>query len=92
MENQVEKHYATGSNLANSIAVSLSQMGKSPENLNTTDLSTFDEFHIRGRKATLELGNQMRLDRDSRVIDVGSGLGGPARTLAESFGCHVTGD
>jgi ubiquinone/menaquinone biosynthesis C-methylase UbiE len=91
MENQVEKHYATGSNLANSIAANLSQAGKSPDDLNTADLATVDEFHIRGRKATLELGNRMRLGRDSRVLDIGSGLGGPARTLAESFGCHVTG-
>ena len=91
MENQVEKHYATGNDLARSIAASLSQMGKSPANLNTDDLAPIDEFHIRGRKATLELGKQMRLGRDSRVIDIGSGLGGPARTLAESFGCHVTG-
>jgi cyclopropane fatty-acyl-phospholipid synthase-like methyltransferase len=33
----------------------------------------------------------MNLDTSSRVLDIGSGLGGPARTLAETFGCHVTG-
>lgn len=33
----------------------------------------------------------MRLDAASRVLDIGSGLGGPARTLAETYGCAVTG-
>jgi ubiquinone/menaquinone biosynthesis C-methylase UbiE len=91
MDNQVEKHYVTGSNLADSIVARLSEMGKNLDNLTTGDLATVDEFHIRGRKATLELGNQMGLGRETRVLDIGSGLGGPARTLAETFGCHVTG-
>src|SRR5438552_1249972 len=42
-------------------------------------------------KATLELAGQMNLRRDAGVLDIGSGLGGPARTLAEEYGCHVTG-
>jgi ubiquinone/menaquinone biosynthesis C-methylase UbiE len=33
----------------------------------------------------------MRLGPAARVLDIGSGLGGPARTLAETYGCHVTG-
>ena len=33
----------------------------------------------------------MGLDRESHVLDLGSGLGGPARTLAEAHGCRVTG-
>jgi ubiquinone/menaquinone biosynthesis C-methylase UbiE len=39
----------------------------------------------------LELAAQMALSKDTRVLDIGSGLGGPARTLAEEYGCHVTG-
>jgi ubiquinone/menaquinone biosynthesis C-methylase UbiE len=39
----------------------------------------------------LELAEGMRLNGDSRVLDVGSGLGGTARTLAAEYGCHVTG-
>jgi ubiquinone/menaquinone biosynthesis C-methylase UbiE len=59
--------------------------------LTTADLATIDEFHIRGRKATLELAAQMKLTAGSHVLDIGSGLGGPARTVAESYGCRMTG-
>ncbi len=33
----------------------------------------------------------MNLNARSHVLDIGSGLGGPARTLAETYGCRVTG-
>ena len=39
----------------------------------------------------MELAARMKLRESSRVLDIGSGLGGPARTLAEAYGCHVTG-
>jgi cyclopropane fatty-acyl-phospholipid synthase-like methyltransferase len=37
----------------------------------------------------MELAAQMNLNADSHVLDIGSGLGGPARTLAETYGCQV---
>ena len=91
MVDQVQKHYGGGSDLADSIARNLQAAGKNLEVLKTSDLSTVDEFHNRGRKATLELGGHMKLGEDSYILDIGSGLGGPARTLAEEYGCHVTG-
>jgi ubiquinone/menaquinone biosynthesis C-methylase UbiE len=59
--------------------------------ITTADLASIDEFHIRGRAATLELAGRMEIGPRSRVLDIGSGLGGPARTLAETFGCTVIG-
>ena len=91
MTDQVQTHYGDGVNLADSIARKLKAAGKNLEDLKTSDLSTVDEFHIRGRKATLELGCQMNLGKDSDVLDIGSGLGGPARTIAQEYGCRVTG-
>ena len=91
MPDQVQTHYSGGGDLADKIAQKLAAAGKNLNDLKTSDLSTVDEFHIRGRKATLELGRQMNLSRDSNVLDIGSGLGGPARTLAEEYGCHITG-
>jgi ubiquinone/menaquinone biosynthesis C-methylase UbiE len=87
----VANHYSGGGDLSSVIADSLQRAGKDLDKLTTADLASVDEFHIRGRKATLELVQALNLDVSSRVLDIGSGLGGPARTLAESFGCHVTG-
>lgn len=91
MVDRVAAHYAGGGSLANAIAESLRNAGKDLDGLKTTDLATVDEFHIRGRTATLELAEHMKLRADARVLDIGSGLGGPARTLAEAYGCHVAG-
>jgi ubiquinone/menaquinone biosynthesis C-methylase UbiE len=91
MTNKVATHYASGGDLAAAIAGRLHQAGKDTAKLTTADLGTVDEFHIRGRKATLELAKSLNLSAASRVLDLGSGLGGPARTLAETYGCHVTG-
>lgn len=91
MANEVALHYCGCRNLADAIADSLRSAGKDIQGLETEDLSAVDEFHIRGRKATLELAERMNLDENSEVLDIGSGLGGPARTVAEAYDCHVTG-
>jgi ubiquinone/menaquinone biosynthesis C-methylase UbiE len=91
MAGKVASHYSDGRDLATAIAERLRKVGKDIGKLTTADLSTVDEFHVRGRKATLELGQMLNLDSSTRVLDLGSGLGGPARTLAEVYGCHVTG-
>lgn len=91
MTDDVSIHYSGDSDLAGAIADRLRDAGKDIGRLTTADLGTVDEFHIRGRKATLELGALLNLDAASHVLDIGSGLGGPARTLAETYGCHVTG-
>lgn len=91
MVDKVANHYAGGSNIVSSIAESLRKAGKDIGKLTAADLGTVDEFHIRGRQATLELARSLNLSADSRVLDIGSGLGGPARTLVETYGCRVTG-
>jgi ubiquinone/menaquinone biosynthesis C-methylase UbiE len=91
MSEKILAHYSSGGGLANKIEEGLRAAGKRLEDLQTADLSSIDEFHFRGRKATLQLAERMNLSEDSCVLDIGSGLGGPARTLAEEYGCHVTG-
>ena len=91
MTSNVANHYADGGDLAKTIAERLRAAGKEMGKLTTSDLAAVDEFHIRGRKATLELAGHLNIDAGSHVLDIGSGLGGPARTVAETFGCSVTG-
>ncbi len=91
MNQDIAVHYTGHGKLADAIAERLREAGKDPARLTTSDLASVDEFHIRGRKATLELAAKMNLGPGSHVLDIGSGLGGPARTLVETYGCHVTG-
>ena len=84
MPDEVASHYAKGGDLAAAIADSLRKAGIDIASLKTEDLSSVDEFHIRGRKATLELAEHLGLTKTSHVLDIGSGLGGPARTVSRS--------
>ena len=78
--------------LTDTIIAALKDAGKDIQNLTRSDLSTFDEFHIGGVAETRNLVNRIpNFPPSSQVLDIGSGLGGPARTLAAEFGCIVTG-
>jgi ubiquinone/menaquinone biosynthesis C-methylase UbiE len=86
----IQQHYARF-DLGAAILAALAKAGKDVDNLKPEDLAPIDEFHIRGRQATLELARTAGLDSAKRVVDVGSGVGGPSRCLANEFGCRVTG-
>lgn len=59
--------------------------------LSPSDLAPVDEFHLGGPKATAALVADLGLTADMRVLDIGSGLGGPARHMARLVGCQVLG-
>ena len=65
--------------------------GKDIDNLTPNDLAPFENLHVRGRAATRDLAQLAGLRQGDRVLHVGCGIGGPARTLAVEYGCHVTG-
>ncbi|MEM9035594.1 MAG: class I SAM-dependent methyltransferase [Actinomycetota bacterium] len=54
-------------------------------------LSGADEFHLGGAAATAALVEDLGLAPHDRVLDVGCGAGGPARSMARLAGCEVTG-
>ena len=91
MADGVEQHYAGSGGIADAIAAALRSAGRDLGAITTADLAAVDEFHIRGREATREIADALGVGEGSQVLDIGCGLGGAARALAELLGCHVTG-
>lgn len=86
----VRDHYrATG--LAGRLKEALAVFGPEDQRLKPEQLSALDQFHTRGLAATAELAKLVGIAADMSVLDVGSGVGGPARFLAAVHGCRVTG-
>jgi ubiquinone/menaquinone biosynthesis C-methylase UbiE len=90
VNSNVADHYAR-SELVAAIRDGLARLGKTESTVTAEDLAPVDEFHIGGRAATKELAQQLALSASDRVLDIGCGLGGPARQIAAQYGCHVTG-
>jgi ubiquinone/menaquinone biosynthesis C-methylase UbiE len=88
--NPVETHY-TRRNLGDVILGALKQAGKDLDHLTPDDLAPVDEFHGGQRQATIRLADLLGLRGGERVLDIGSGIGGPSRFLASRYGCEVTG-
>ena len=88
--NLVQEHY-TIQEMPARIENALLQAGFGPRQIDWSKLTLLDQCHVRGLPATKELAEGLRLAGGESVLDVGSGLGGPARYLAAVHGCHVTG-
>ena len=86
----VDKHYGFGG-IMEKIEAALDLAGKDVGSLSVDDLAPIDEFHTRGRESTLEVAELANVQASDLVLDVGCGLGGTARHLAEIYDCHVTG-
>jgi SAM-dependent methyltransferase len=87
---KVRQHYsATG--LTDRIQSALMRIAPEGQMPSVAQLAPLDQFHIRGVLATAELASAAGLEASAHVLDLGCGIGGPARYLAATFGCKVTG-
>ena len=89
-DHDVASHYSRGTLLAR-LKAALAEDGVDLGRLSIESLAPYDQFHGRGLDATEEMARLVTIGAGDRVLDVGSGIGGPARYFAHRFGCRVTG-
>jgi SAM-dependent methyltransferase len=89
-EDEVARHYGQ-SELTRTVLEALRRAGKDPAALSTGDLAGVDEFHTGWGPLTIAFAETLGLAPGMTVLDVGSGVGGPARHFASVYGCDVTG-
>lgn len=89
-DREIATHYARGDLLAR-LNAALRDDGVDPDRPSIETLAPYDHFHGRGLEATEELAALMEARAADHLLDIGSGLGGPARYFARRFGCRVTG-
>ncbi len=86
----VAQHYTTD-DLLGRIDAGLRAVGADPDALSIDDLKPADEFHTGGIEATCALLDQLHIAPGAEVIDLGCGIGGPARHIAHRYGARVRG-
>jgi ubiquinone/menaquinone biosynthesis C-methylase UbiE len=89
-DRDVAKHYSNGT-LLSRLKTALRDDGVDPDHPTLETLAPYDQFHGRGLEATKEMVALIRAGPDDHILDIGSGIGGPARYVANRFGCKVTG-
>ena len=69
----------------------LRELGKAQDDpLDAAELTAFDQLHYHGTEAVDESINMIGIDQQSRVLEIGSGFGGPSRHVAARTGATVT--
>lgn len=86
----ITDHYTSG-DLLQRLQAALRADGADPERPTIESLAPYDQFHGRGIDSTEQLASGLKVGEDDHLLDVGSGIGGPARYMANRFGCRVTG-
>ncbi len=89
-DRSIADHYSQGDLLAR-LSAALVEDGADPQKPSQQALAPYDHFHGRGLEATADMADQLRVTPADHLLDVGSGIGGPARYMANRFGCRVTG-
>lgn len=87
---EVSTHYSRG-DLLSRLNAALREDGIDPDHPTMEGLAPYDQFHGRGLEATVEIAGLVEAGPADHILDIGSGIGGPARYFANRFGCRVTG-
>ena len=77
--------------LLEKIGHALQALGRAPDDVDLHVLGAVDEFHVGGRSATEKIVKKLQASSQHRVLDIGCGLGGPARFISNATGCQVDG-
>lgn len=87
---EIADHWARG-DVYGRIVAALQKLSKPLDGLTVEDLAPVDHFHARGLAATVELADKLPIRAGQHILDIGCGLGGPARYIARRFQCNVSG-
>jgi len=89
-DSDISRHYTRG-DLLERLHAALLGDDIDPDHPTIETLAPFDQFHGRGLEATEEVADVLAVTATDHLLDVGSGIGGPARYIADRFDCRVTG-
>ncbi|WP_036379140.1 class I SAM-dependent methyltransferase [Muricauda sp. MAR_2010_75] len=89
LDQKIEAHYHK-EGLFEEVLARLENQNIDLNSVQRSDIAGVDEFHVRGAAVSKELAASIDLN-DKKVLDMGSGLGGPCRMLADEFNCTATG-
>ena len=86
----VEEHYAS-TDITARILTALRAANGQDVPITPDTLAPIDHFHGKGVVATEELAALLQPKASDHLLDIGSGIGEPARWIAAKYGCRVTG-
>ena len=85
------ENFCTRGDIHSRVHKAMLETGLNDKKLEIEDLFPIDQYHARGIAATVDLGKRMPILENQKIIDIGCGLGGPARYFAKQFKCFITG-
>ena len=86
----VEEHYAS-TGITARVLTALRAVSGPDVPITPDTLAPIDQFHGKGAVATEELVALLEPKASDHLLDIGCGIGGPARWIAAKYGCRVTG-
>ncbi|HET9614446.1 MAG TPA: methyltransferase domain-containing protein [Candidatus Limnocylindrales bacterium] len=89
IDEKVNRHYGW-SGLMETIEAEVRRNGIESAEVTVDELAPVDNYHWYRLAGTLALARGAAISATDLVLDVGGGIGGPARQLAHRFGCQVT--